>query len=85
MLDLIREIGQAMRNNKLRTFLTGFAVTWGIFMLIILLGMARGVTNSFAERTSGDRSKRLNVYSGVTSKPYKGQMDHPRCRRHRAS
>ncbi|MDE5723436.1 MAG: ABC transporter permease [Paramuribaculum sp.] len=61
-----------MRNNKLRTFLTGFAVTWGIFMLIILLGMARGVTNSFAERTSGDRSKRLNVYSGVTSKPYKG-------------
>ncbi len=72
MLDLIREIGQAMRNNKLRTFLTGFAVTWGIFMLIILLGMARGVTNSFAERTSGDRSKRLNVYSGVTSKPYKG-------------
>ena len=72
MLDLIREIGQAMRNNNLRTFLTGFAVTWGIFMLIILLGMARGVTNSFAERTSGDRSKRLNVYSGVTSKPYKG-------------
>ena len=72
MFDLIREIGQAMRNNKLRTFLTGFAVTWGIFMLIILLGMARGVTNSFAERTSGDRSKRLNVYAGVTSKPYKG-------------
>ena len=72
MFDLIREIGQTMRNNKLRTFLTGFAVTWGIFMLIILLGMARGVTNSFAERTSGDRSKRLNVYSGVTSKPYKG-------------
>ena len=51
MLDLIREIGQAMRNNKLRTLLTGFAVRWGIFMLIILLGMARGVTNSFAERT----------------------------------
>lgn len=75
MFDLIREIGQTMRNNKLRTFLTGFAVAWGIFMLIILLGMARGVTNNFVDRTSEDRTKRLNVYQGVTSKPYKGYKE----------
>lgn len=75
MFDLIREIGQTMRNNKLRTFLTGFAVAWGIFMLIILLGMARGVTNAFADRSSGDRSRRLNVYQGVTNKPYKGYRE----------
>lgn len=75
MFDLIREIGQTMRNNKLRTFLTGFAVAWGIFMLIILLGMARGVTNNFASRTSEDRTKRVNVYQGVTTKPYKGYKE----------
>lgn len=75
MFDLIREIGQTMRNNKLRTFLTGFAVAWGIFMLIILLGMARGVTNAFTDRSSGDRSSRLNVYQGVTNKPYKGYKE----------
>lgn len=75
MFDLIREIGQTMRNNKLRTFLTGFAVAWGIFMLIILLGMARGVTNAFTDRSSGDRSRRLNVYQGVTNKPYKGYRE----------
>ncbi len=75
MFDLIREIGQTMRNNKLRTFLTGFAVAWGIFMLIILLGMARGVTNNFIDRSSEDRTKRLNVYQGVTSMPYKGYKE----------
>lgn len=47
MLDLIHEIGQTLRNSRLRTFLTGLAVAWGVFMLIILLGMARGVQNSF--------------------------------------
>ena len=49
MTDLIREIFQTIRTNKLRTVLTGIAVTWGVFMLIVLLSMARGVTNNFQE------------------------------------
>ncbi|MBO4995796.1 MAG: ABC transporter permease [Muribaculaceae bacterium] len=72
MFDLIREIGQTLKNNKLRTFLTGFAVAWGIFMLIILLGMARGVTNSFESNTNSIRSNTITVWGGNTSKPYKG-------------
>lgn len=72
MFDLIREIAQTLRNNKLRTFLTGFAVAWGIFMLIILLGMARGVTNSFQSNRSDESSRNLTIWSGVTSKPYRG-------------
>lgn len=47
MFDLLREITQTINNNKLRTGLTGLAVAWGIFMLIVLLGVARGVVNNF--------------------------------------
>ena len=75
MFDLIREIAQTMRNNKLRTFLTGFAVAWGIFMLIILLGMARGVTNAFNSNRSAERSSRMNVYQGTTTVAYKGYKE----------
>lgn len=47
MIDLFREIAQILAHNKMRTFLTGIAVAWGIFMLIVLLGMSRGVLNNF--------------------------------------
>lgn len=72
MLDLIREIGQTIKSNKLRTFLTGFAVAWGIFMLIILLGMARGVNNSFEDRANSRSMNVIQLWAGRTSKAYKG-------------
>lgn len=75
MFDLILEISQTIRNNKLRTFLTGFSVAWGIFMLMVLLGMGRGVYNNFSEWSSGDRVKRISVYRGSTSMPYKGYKE----------
>ncbi|MDE5838393.1 MAG: ABC transporter permease, partial [Paramuribaculum sp.] len=75
MFDLIREIAQTIKNNKLRTFLTGFAFKWGIFMLIVLLGMARGVANSFEDRSSPERNRRINVHQGYTNKPYKGYKE----------
>lgn len=75
MFDLIREISQTLSNNRLRTFLTGIAVAWGIFMLIVLLGMARGVLNSFENGAWAKTSNRINVYQGTTSQSYKGYKE----------
>ena len=75
MLDLCREIWQTMRTNKLRTALTGIAVTWGVFMLIVLLSMARGVTNNFTENMMSRNMALIRVFSGRTSKPYNGNRE----------
>ncbi len=72
MLDLIHEIGQSLGRNRTRTALTGLAVAWGIFMLVVLLGVARGVVNSFESNMSDQNFESLTVWGGITIYPYKG-------------
>ncbi len=72
MIDLWQEIYGTIRRNKLRTFLTGFAVAWGIFMLIVLLGAGNGIIHAF-EESSGERAlNSVRVWGGWTTKPYDG-------------
>ena len=72
MIELFSEIWQTARRNKLRTGLTGFAVAWGIFMLIVLLGAGNGLIN--AQLTQSDRflSSSMVVFGGETSMAYQG-------------
>lgn len=72
MIDLANEIWQTMRNNKLRTALTGVAVVWGIFMLIVLLGMSRGVVNAFEANMGARGSNYVIAFSGVTTDAWHG-------------
>lgn len=75
MIDLAREIMQTLGHNKLRTALTGVAVTWGIFMLIVLLSMARGVTNAFDYNMLSRNTAMIRVWGGKTSTPYHGNRE----------
>jgi len=72
MHDLFIEIWESVRRNKLRTCLTGLAVAWGIFMLIVLLGAGNGLLNAFLNDGDEFASNTMMVGGGYTSKPYDG-------------
>lgn len=72
MRDLWQEIFISMRTNKLRTFLTGFAVSWGIFMLILLLAAGKGLQHGIEQGFAYSARNSLEIYAGFTQMPYQG-------------
>lgn len=72
MRDIIVEIWSTVRRNKLRTALTGFAVAWGIFMLIFLLGAGNGLINAMMLQNSKFLDNSMMVGGGMTTKAYDG-------------
>ena len=72
MIEVILEIWQTARRNKLRTSLTGFAVAWGIFMLVVLLGAGNGLINAQMQNNDRYVDNSMMIFGGMTSKPYDG-------------
>ena len=72
MIDFIQEIYGTIKRNKLRTALTGFAVAWGIFMLIVLLGAGNGLLNAFEQQSGNMAMNSFQIWPGQTSMPYQG-------------
>ena len=72
MRELIKEIWSTSKRNKLRTSLTGFAVAWGIFMLIFLLGAGNGLINAQLQQSNRFLANSMMVFGGRTSKAYNG-------------
>ena len=70
--ELFNEIWNSAKRNKLRTALTGFAVAWGIFMIIFLLGSGNGLINAQTEHMDRYIANSMQVFGGRTAKPYNG-------------
>lgn len=77
-LDAWQEIFQTIVMHKLRSLLTLLTVSWGIFMLVLLLGAGKGIQNGVERQFRDDAVNSIWAYRGKTTLPFEG---HPRGRR----
>ena len=71
-MEILDEIWGSLRRNKMRTVLTGFAVSWGLFMIIALLGAGTGLLNAMSSNAGDILTNVITVYPGFRSIPYDG-------------
>ena len=71
-LDSYREILDTLTRNKSRSFLTGFGVFWGVFMLVALIGGGSGLKEMLNKNFEGFATNSAMVWAQPTSKAYKG-------------
>ncbi len=70
--DTWQEIYSSIRKNKIRTAITIIGVMWGIFLLVVLLGAAKGVENKFNSMFGDFATNSVFIWAQQTSKPFKG-------------
>ena len=71
-IDTYREIIDTLTRNKSRSFLTGFGVFWGVFMLIALIGGGNGLKEMLQNNFAGFATNSAMVWAQPTTKAYKG-------------
>jgi putative ABC transport system permease protein len=74
-VELLKEVYITLRRNVMRSFLTAFGVSWGIFMLIIILGLGKGLENGVQSLFNGFSTNSMFLWGQTTSLPYKGFPD----------
>ncbi len=70
--DTIQEIFASLKQNRLRTTLTGLSIAWGIFILIVLLGAGHGLKNGVTSNFSSRSTNTVQMWPGRATLPYKG-------------
>ena len=71
-IDSYREILDTLTRNKARSFLTGFGVFWGVFMLVALMGGGNGLKELLEKNFEGFAQNTVIIWGQQTSKAYKG-------------
>ena len=72
--ELLKEVYSSIKQHKVRAFLTGFSVSWGIFILILLLGAGNGFRAGMLNIFSGYASNSIWVTGTRITKSGKGSM-----------
>ena len=70
--DRWREIFQTISKNKLRTALSGFTIAFAILLFTLLFGIGNGLKHQFEKQFAGDSQNSIYLFTGTTTKPYKG-------------
>ena len=78
--DTWQEIYGSIRKNKVRTMITIIGVLWGIFLLVVLLGAARGMENGFNKLFGNFATNSVFVWTQSTDTPFKGFQEGRRFR-----
>lgn len=73
--EAIQEVFSSIRHNKVRTLLAGFGVAWGIFILVILLGIGQGFRDGVMSMFDIFAQKSMYVYGGRTSLKYRNMKE----------
>lgn len=71
-IDTYREILDTLTRNKSRSFLTGFGVFWGVFMLVALMGGGQGMKELLNQNFEGFAQNTVMIWAQPTSKAYRG-------------
>jgi putative ABC transport system permease protein len=71
-IDNYREILDTLTRNKSRSFLTGFGVFWGVFMLVALIGGGQGLKEMLQQNFAGFATNSSMIWAQPTTKAYKG-------------
>jgi putative ABC transport system permease protein len=71
-IDRWQEILDTLWRNKLRTTLTALSMAWGIFMLVVLLGLGNGLQHGVEQGFADDATNSVWMFAGNTSVPSQG-------------
>ncbi len=75
IVETLREIIHSIQQNRVRTFMSGFGIMWGIFILVLLLGVGKGVEYGVQNQLKSFAPKSIFVWGGETSMKYKNMQE----------
>jgi putative ABC transport system permease protein len=74
-IEVLREIYHSIRQNRVRTILSGFGISWGILILVVLLGSGKGLQEAVMNLFSVFAQKSIYVYGGTTSEKHENKRE----------